>query len=150
MIFLPFEITVLVTSRTKDEIKKILLNDIDQTKLFDITKRFKASFKHNKAHLRTNLGTVYRTQHYYFTFAETKNNAVRLTIFSRNNFIMICLYCLFAGTGIFSLVTSCTQKSIPGILASTAFTIFMFVMTNFLHKLERKEDVRYFIQKINS
>jgi len=148
MILLPFETSVFVTSRTKEKTKEILLHDVDQTKLPDSNKRFRAKIKNQSVHLWTNSGTIYKTQHYYCKFIESQKNDLAVSVFSRNNAFMILLYILFVGSGLVALVMSCLQKSFPGIAVAIAFVLFVFVMTNLLQKLERKNGVSYIKEKI--
>jgi hypothetical protein len=144
--FLPFEISYIDSEKTIDEIINILLAETDKTLLLDFQKRYRGKFNESNIHLWDNI-ILLRRQHYYFEFLKTDENKTKVKIFSRNNAFFIFAYIFFMIVGIYGLIKMIIMKNYIGILFLILWILFIFILTNFIHKKSRKEEI-IFIERV--
>ena len=147
--FLPFEINYISSIKTIQEINNILLAETDKTLLFDLQKRYRGKFNELNIHLWDNNIILFRRQHYYLKFLKTNANEdkTRKKIFSRNNAFLIFIYTLFMTIGICGLIRMGLRVDYIGIIFVLLWIFFIFIITNFIWKKVRCEEIKY-IEKL--
>jgi len=130
---LPFEINYISSMKTIYEIKNILLAKTDRTLLFDLQKRYRGIFNELNIHLWNNIIILGR-QHYYFKFLKTDENKIIIRIFSRNNAFFIFIYILFMIVGIYGIIRMILKLDFIGVFFLILWMLFVFILTNFIHK----------------
>jgi|GEM_PF-4972610 len=146
-IFLPYEINCFNSSKTIDNINKIILMNTDQTYLFDTNKMFRGKFNENKIHLWDNILNITKKQHYYLNIIE-KNNNVEIKIFSRNNLFYLSIYIIFMLIGFYGLLKMILEMNYFGILFIILWIIGVLIIGNIIFKKARKKTIDYLKEKL--
>jgi len=76
-------------------------------------------------------------------------NKTKVKIFSRNNAFFIFAYIFFMIVGIYGLIKMIIMKNYIGILFLILWILFIFILTNFIHKKSRKEEIIFIERKLN-
>jgi hypothetical protein len=137
--FLPFEISYINSLKTIDEIKNILL--------FDLQKKYRSKFEELNIHLWDDI--FLKDQHYYLKFlkTDTNDNKNKIRIFSRNNMFLFFVYIFFMIIGIYGLIKMILEGDYIGIIFLLLWILFIFIISNFIWKKDRYDEIKY-IEKL--